>query len=302
MPQKEFVLEIAHRVHYSNREPIPIAEIASSLLALERLLLRTPRVFSMVTSVPIERAEVFVEEIYTGSLVENVVVRIFFKDQAELDAFLLKIHEKLGQHKVFKNVLLGTLILSVIGAGLYGAAKAMGSGEASNAISVNNNVIINIGAEQSGMAPAQLEKIILSAITDKKANARDAVEFVRPAKRDTEAMISLEDSALLTIPKNVIAQVPSKLVIEAKLSEEFFPDVDLHVRATNLDSQSAGWAGIIPSLINRRVKLVLAERIDPKKVAGKFKVRADVIVHSRPQGPKNEPRPYQITLVNLIEE
>jgi len=75
----------------------------------------------------------------------------------------------------------------------------------------------------------------------------------------------------------------------------------LQVRATNLDSQKSGWAGIIPALVTRRLKLVLGEGVDPKKVAGKFTVRSDVIVHSQPQGAKGEIKPYQITLVRLVD-
>lgn len=301
MTTTEFVLEIAHRVHYTNRDPVPIAEIAASLLALERILLRAPKAFSLMTNVPIEGAAVFVDDIQTGSLIEDVVVKLFFRDQAGLDAFLKKINEQMGQKKVTRNVLLGAIILSILGYGLYSAAKAMASSEAAKVINVNNNVIINIGAHESGLPPEQLEKIISAVISDKKANARDAIDFVRPAKRDPEATISMEDKAALTIPREVIAKSPSNLVLEVEPNEKFTPDVDLHVRATNLDSSSSGWAGLVPMVVDRRVKLVLADGVDPKKVAGKFTVRADVILHSKPQGAKQEMSIYQITLVRLIE-
>lgn len=302
MPKTDFVLELAHRVHYSNSEPVPIAEVASSLLALERTLLRTPRLFAAVTGVPIEGAEVFVDDILTGSLTEDVIVKIFFRDQAGLDAFLLKINEKLGKHRVTRNVLLGALVLSVVGVGIYNAAKAMGASEAARTIEVNNNTIINVGAGQAGLSPEQLEKIVMAAVSDKKANARDAIDIVRPAKRDPSAAITFEDNSLLVIPKEVVARAPSSLTLETNPSEMFVPDVDLQVRATNLDSQVSGWAGIIPGVVNRRVKLVLAEGVDPKKVARQFSVRADVLLHSRPQGPKQAMTVYQITLLQLVEQ
>jgi len=113
MQQSEFVLEIAHRVHYSNRNEIPIADVVASLLALERVLLRAPKILGLVTSVPIEKAEVFIEDIYTGSLTEDVILKLFFKNQDELDAFLTKIREELGKKKVTRNVLLGALILGI---------------------------------------------------------------------------------------------------------------------------------------------------------------------------------------------
>ncbi|WP_024302216.1 hypothetical protein [Pseudogulbenkiania sp. MAI-1] len=299
---KSYCLEVSHRIYYSNEEPIPIAEIASSLLALERTLQRLPRVLTQVTSVPIQGLEIYVQEIQSGSLLEDIVLKIFFKDQAELDAFLGKIREKLGEHKVARNVLIGALILSIIGYGLYLAANTAGSKQAANTINVNNNVIINIGAEQAQMEPEQLAKIIESAISDKKANAKDAIEIVKPAKRDPTASITLEDQTVLALPKEVIQTAPSSLEIDDTPTEREYKDVDLSIRATNLDSNHQGWAALIPRLNDRRVKLVLADGVDPKKVAGKFTVRADVIVHSKPQGKKKEILPYQITLLRLVTE
>ncbi|OQS34301.1 hypothetical protein B0T40_15780 [Chromobacterium haemolyticum] len=228
-------------------------------------------------------------------------MKIFFKDQQELDAFLGKIREKLGTNKVARNTLIGALILSIIGYGLYLGATATGSSKAATTINVHNNVIINIGAEQANMAPEQLAKIIESAVTDKKANAKDAIEFVRPAKRDASATITVEDQALLVMPKEVIQQSPSSLEIEEHPVEQEHKDVDLNIRATNLDSQSQGWAALIPGLIDKRIKLVLADGVDPKQVAGKFRIRANVLVHSKPQGKKKEMQPYQITLLALVE-
>ena len=266
------------------------------------MLQRSQKLISAVTSVPIEHCEVFVEDITSGSLTEDIIVKLFFKDQAGLDAFLLKINEQVGKNKVVKNALLGALFLSLVGAGVYAAAKLMNPGEASKTINVNNNVIINIAAKESGLAPENIEKILNSAITDKKANAQDAIEFVRPAKRDPQATISLENSTVLSIPNDTVAATPASLKLEANSTDTFVPDVDLQIRATNLDSNETGWAGLIPSLVNRRVKLVLGEGIQPKDVAGKFIVRADVIVHQKPQGARKVLKPYQITLVSLITE
>lgn len=296
-----FTLDLSHRVYYSNREPIPIAEIATSLLALEKLLQRMPKVLSLVTDVPIEGFEVFVDDIHSGSLIEDIIIKVFFKDQAGLDAFLGKIHEQLGQRKVTRNLLIAAILMAIVGYGLHSAATVMGSDEAKQAININNNVIINIAADQAGMKPEQLVDIIKASITDKKANARDAIEFVKPAKRDPEASISMEGQQVVSITSDVVKKSPSSLNIEDVPTERLVPDVDLQIRATNRDSQTSGWAGLIPNLIDRRVRLVLSEEVKPEQLAGKFTVRADVIIHSKAQGPKKEISPYMITVVRVIE-
>ncbi|MCG9093984.1 hypothetical protein [Laribacter hongkongensis] len=106
MTQDEFCLEISHRVYYSNKQPIPIHEVASSLLALESIILRLPSALTAVTSVPINKIEVYVEELQSGSLLEDIIIKLAFKDQQGLDDFLLKIREQLGQRKVTRNVLI----------------------------------------------------------------------------------------------------------------------------------------------------------------------------------------------------
>lgn len=302
MPESEFVLEIAHRVHYSNRDPIPIAEIASSLVALEKIIQRSRLTMSAITNIPVDRIDVYVQDIKSGSLTDDLIVLLTFGSKENMEAFLKKIHGTLEKHKVVKNALLGAIFMGVAGYGVYSAVKAMGSADEAHAVSVSNNVIINIAATESGIAPAQIEKIIAATISDKKANAHDAIEFVKPAKRDPSASISFDDSAALSITTDTIAKTPTSLKIDAASTDKFIPDVDLQIRATNLDSNDTGWAGLIPPLVTKRLRLVLGDGIAPKDVAGKFIVRADVIVHLKPQGEKKSLKPYQITLVRIIED
>lgn len=297
-----FTLEVSHRVFYSNEKPVPIAEIASSLLALERILHRMPRILGAVTDVQIDGLEVFVDEIHSGSLIEDMVIKLIFKDQAGLDAFLLKINETLGQNKVGRNLLISAIIAGVVGYGLYGAYKVFNPADPAPAVTVSNNVIINIGAGAANMPPEQLAKIIETAITDKKANAKDAIEFIKPAKSDASATITFDGHTDLRIPQAVIAETPSTLHLDPVPEDRVVPDVDLQIRATNLDNNASGWAAIIPGLVDRRVKLVLADDVDPKLVAHRYSVRADVIVHSRPQGAKKVMTPYQITITQVITD
>ncbi|MTD32520.1 hypothetical protein [Paludibacterium denitrificans] len=202
-----------------------------------------------MTSVPIEHMDIYVEEIQTGSLTEDIILKIFFKDQEEVDAFLTRIRETLGRKKVTRNILIGSLVPAIVGYGLYKAAVAMQSPEAAKAININNNVIINIGADQASLKPEQLTAIVESAISDKKGLAKDAVAFVKPAKSDSTASITMENQDVLSIPSDIVQKAPSTLKIEDVPTERSYPDVDLNIRATNLDSKEQGWAGLIPVLL-----------------------------------------------------
>ncbi|MNH42854.1 hypothetical protein D3C79_1046410 [compost metagenome] len=76
----------------------------------------------------------------------------------------------------------------------------------------------------------------------------------------------------------------------------------MEIRATDLDSLSRGWAAIIRGLVDRRVKLVLDEGVDPQSLAGKFKVRADVIVKFRMSAKTKKMEPVSITVQRIIED
>lgn len=64
----EFTFTTRHQVYYSTREAVPVADIVDALLGLDRLVKMTPKALSALTGVEILKAEVFVEEIESGSL------------------------------------------------------------------------------------------------------------------------------------------------------------------------------------------------------------------------------------------
>ncbi|MCY1309371.1 hypothetical protein D9M70_594610 [compost metagenome] len=105
----------------------------------------------------------------------------------------------------------------------------------------------------------------------------------------------------IVIPKETVRVAPSSIDVERDKHEEALPDVDLHIRATNLDSTTSGWAGLIPGIIDRRLPLELAEGVDPKDVASKFKVRADVTVIYEPKGKAKKLTPVRIILTGLVD-
>lgn len=272
-----YVFTSTHEIFYSNRDPVPIAEIVESLLALERIVKASPRVLEGITRVPIERVEVYVEELATGSLLERIAVKLFFKDEADLDAFLARVRDRIRKPGMERNLLIGAVIFALAG---YGAWLAANSQKVPNApaIMANNNVIINLGAGEVDLTPEAFRAIVEAAVTDKKDLAKSAVRFFKPARSDSEAGIRLDDNEALTFPSPVIAATPVQLEFDKQERVEHFKDVDLHIRATNLDSMKKGWAALMPGYIDRRVRLELDPSVKPTDVAGRFQLRADVSV------------------------
>lgn len=295
------VLEASHEIYFSTKNEIPIADVVTSLLAFERIIKQSPQVLSALTGAEIDHIEVFVEELHSGSLDAKYLLKLFFKDEEELEKFLGSIREKLKEHPVVRNTLLTAVIAGMVGYGLFAAAKIVNSPEAAATIQANNNVVINIGAGEVNMTPEQFTAVVHAAIRDKKALAKDSVRFMAPARTDKESQVVFDGHEQIVIPKETVQVAPSSVDVARDQIEDRLPDVDLHIRATNLDSKTSGWGGLIPGVVDRRIPIELAEDIDPKDVAGKFKLRADVIVVYEPKGKAKKLAPVKILVTGLVE-
>lgn len=292
----EFVFLATHEVYYSTRDPVPVADVIESLLGLERLIKMTPRALEGLTGVPVDKIEVFVDHLESGSLFERVLIKLFFKDENELDAFLDKVRAKVGDGPA-RNVLIGAVIASL----LYYGAQLVTSAQGGNTtnITANNNTIINIGAGEVQMTPEAFKAIVEAAVTDKKDLAKSSVQILKPARNDPNASITLDDSADLVVPPEVVKDVPASASLGANERVEDMPDAELLIRATNRDSVKTGWSARLPLRFEGRIKLKLADGIDPEEVAGMARVRGDIKIHYRLDPSRNQYVPDFILLLNV---
>lgn len=299
---QQYVFETTHRIYYSTENPVPVGEIARALLALEKIVSSSETVFEGVTAVEIDKIEVLVAKLESGSLIEDIVIKFFFKDQAGLDAFVAKVRGKtLENGMVGKTLVVGSVLAAVIGAGAYYAASMNKSG-GQTTITANNNVIINIGAGEVGMTPEAFKAVVEAAVKDKKGLAESTVQLFRPARADRNAAITLDGDNSMSFSPDVIAATPT--AVKGHKDEDYkrFSDVDLQIRATDLDSQKRGWAGVIPGLIDRRIPIKLADNVLPTDL-NHFQVRADVTVYykRKARGSASEMVPDYVIVQNVIK-
>lgn len=274
-----------HSVFYSNHEPVPIREIAAALIALEAIIHRTPKIFEkLIPGTQIQRVEIFVDRLESGSLREQFLIKFLFRDQANFDAFVGKLRKLSGMEKLADaNPLFALVVMAlVILGGQLVIATLIGDDQPPDPVlQANNNTIINIGAQMSEMTPEQFEAIIKSAVSgkaDKTALAKNALAFVAPARRDPSAQIVLDNSAAATITAELVRAIPESLAIDEPPQDEpkDYSGVLVKFRATDLDKTQSGWGAIIPSISDRRVKLHIDPSIDRDELAGKSEIQADI--------------------------
>lgn len=272
-----FSVNVAYGITYNTIKPVPIPDVIKSLQSLEKLLQRTPAfVEKAYKEIKIVETKVFVSKIESGSLIEDFVVQYVFKGRENCD----------DAKKVWDNIMKdNTAIRTVVAMGVgslmtLGVMQIIPTGHSTTQIEAYNNTIINMGGTVD--LKADDFKAVLDSIKDKKSLSKEAVDAIKPAKADPGATISVSGITALDVPAAVIEEAPAEYTPpQPKEREVNYNNVDLVVYASDRDKTESGWAGIIPTVVDKRTPISLDVTINPTNLHGRLKVKADVIVHER---------------------
>ena len=295
----EFVFEATHKVYYSNRDPVPVADVIDSLIGLDKLMRMTPKALEAITGIPIDDIEVFVEHIESGSLWEEMLVRFIFKDEEGLNAFIEKARQTVGDGPV-RSVLIGAIVMAL----MYQASQWMadGSGGQTTNITANNNVIINLGAGEVNMTPEAFSAVVRSAVADRRELAKATQKVLKPLRRDTEASVSFDDNDVLVVTPDVVKEIPIEVEFAPDTRVEDMINAELIVCATNRDSLNSGWVVRLPLRFGqKKLKMKLDDGIDPESIGGKAQLVADVKIHYRRSESSKRYLPDYIELVRVVD-
>jgi hypothetical protein len=283
-------IEVGYSVYFTTEDPVPISQIVESLLAYEKLLHRTSKfVERAYEGIKIERTDVLVQHIESGSLKEHYIVKFFVKDEADREKLQELVNNIMADSSALK-LLIAAGVGAYIGFGLKGAIHGA---EPTPHIEAYENTIINIGAEID--FSAEDFEAVLSGVRDKKSLAKESVEAVRPAKNDPNATIEVSGITSLTMPPKAIAEAPSEYEREPPHEfEKHFDNRVIEIYASDRDKQSAGWAGSVPGIVDKRVKFDLWDEVVPSQLHGKTRINADITVLFRHQKGSAEYLPAKV--------
>ena len=276
-------VELTHRIFYNTSKPVPLSEMIIALQGLHGVLKAMPAALSGVSGVEVEGCEFSIHSIESGSLVEDVVIKILFKDKARMDAFL----ERVGENGMVRATVVAALFGGLV---LYGMQLAT-STPAPN-ITANNNTIINIGAGEVSMTPEQFTAVVKAAVEDKKTAAEGALRFIAPAKADPGSTVQLGNGDVV-IESSAVSEAPSKIELEANERLEEHTNVELAIRAANLDSKKSGWAGRLGGRTDR-LPIELDPSVSESDLFGQSTVRVDAAVIFKEKGRSRELRASKI--------
>ena len=127
------------------------------------------------------------------------------------------------------------------------------------------------------------------------------MKLAHPAGDTRSGKVTLDGREELAIPPEVVSAIPPKY--EKAEPEEVstdYADLQIVVRAADLDKTDSGWAAIAAEITDRRIPLEIAPSVDVRKIpVGKY-VRADVTLISK-QDLRGHRKPLRLILKRLGE-
>lgn len=305
---RNFAVNVESVFRFTNDRPVPIEDVIQSLQGLDKMVTSyVPMAVKRLTGAHIVTAQALVEGFEDGSLIEKILTTLIFKDEASMEAFLQKIRQDTierfkGAPPIVKGAII-TSVVAVVALGAY-AYLAKDDGEQSGAlinIKGDNNIALVIGAEAYNTSPDEFEKAVNGALDERKKRAlsKAASDFIAPARAEIGAGLSIEDRGEY---KQVVSPgTVQKTPVSKENIDESFDVYEEHVtvqlRATDVDSNTRGWAGTIVSKVPNRTRIVFSRESDMLKVIHRstFDANVSITYASEESG-----RPILITVEHVL--
>lgn len=297
----ELTLSFDHSIYYTNHELIPAHEVAEALLALDRMVHRAPQALrALLPGTSTVKMELFVKRLQSGSLTEDVTIKLLFGSKRQMDRTLKRFREKYGINLTSKSGVIRTILFTlIILGGAYAGHRAL-MAAAKPTVEISHNTIINIGAEELHLTADELVKIIAAAVPNKSQLAHDAVSVVKPAKREGQAEIRIDgNQSELKISAEEVANFPAEVHTDKTEESEQREHVEIHLRANDLDNTERGWAAVVPTVTARRLRLELAPAINADDLFGKKEIRGTVeIIRRKDANGRLQLRAYRLEAID----
>lgn len=290
----------SYRVRFTVEDPVPVSIVIESLKAHERLLKKSSKFLeSVYDGLHITATNVYVEEIVDGSWVADFLIKFVVGEQNEAQA------RELWDNILRDNTRMRTAVAVGVGALLsIGATSAynayMPDAPSQPAIEAHNSVVINAAGDVN--IPAEKVEEFIEQNRNNKQVAKDTINALKPASVTPGSMMEVQGIPVnLTLSSEAIEALPEDMsFIPPNEQDDVYSDMSIYVSASDEDSGKRGWAGLVPDIMDARVKFVLDDTVDPRELHGKRRVQADIIVHKVYDASTNQYKIKSVTITDII--
>jgi hypothetical protein len=204
-----------------------------------------------------------------------------------------------------KNIGLGVYVLAVITQAVIRcipyAKNAVEKQNTSPNLSGISDSIIDELAKELGVSREELIDAIRRLLEKKPDLQQDVSKVIQSARKDPNAFLRFDGRPELVLKAEAIKEIPNQLVIVSPTKTEVVDGVEMVLRATDLDSDKAGWGALIPSIYPERVKLRV--RIERRgALQGVVKLRGKVVIdYFRNEDGEWIPKVYELVAVEATD-
>lgn len=288
--QVTYSYSLKEQIKIETDQAIEVSELIKHLQALEKVAKQSNKTFSVLTNSEVISVDLLIEEIEHGSLWEDIVLKLTFKDQQNLDQFLETSRNWIIDNPMTATTIgLGGIVLGGLIAFGISRLKKKTTKEGADIVINNYGTIIQNGAGVLNIGE-DVFKNALEQTEDKTKLAQNAQKFAQMAKSPTGAgsitFGNPKAENALEIPANVVSHIP--LVNEPEVSEDktsTFENITLQIRSLDRDKYT-GWVGYIEGAFTQRLPIEIPITIDLNVLAKQEAVKATVTLVYREKGDK----------------
>lgn len=298
--KETYFAEIPLRLYFATEEPIAIKDIATSLLALEKLTKRFPQMLEQLTKVKIGSYELRVERLEAGSLIEDLVMKVFFDTPEKEKAF----KDFLENHPMGKAVKwgVGGIATLLVISQLMLLYKHF-AGEDSASIQANHNTIIQITSDQFGITPDEVAELARVATEgNRKQLFQAARDVLRPVEGHEDATVmapGIGDAPIASLSSEFLSEVPYEVDLNADERDFDVTNEVLEIRALDRDKTDSGWWGVMPTAVGGARLRLYFDGVDMDAIAFRPTVRVDATITYRNDFNQATLVPKHITITHI---
>lgn len=296
---------LPHSLTYNISERPDAEEVAATIIS---------------NKIAIVEAAAILEKLVPGLVVTSCKVEVASITQnsplkeAFLAAMIVSFQPKIGEDlpKVIEGVtganvpeeyksLISIIAFAIIFFGIKAAIDIVRSGANSVLSNRKYDELVSAISQKVGIEEDEVKKTFDNVIKGKKKKSviKASLNLFKPAKRDPNS--SIIAPGIEEIDQKLVSEVPDASMLDAIEPEEHFEtleNVDVYLIAQDKQHKRQGWAGVLPSVGEARLKMAIMPPISPQDVFLKSSVKADITMVYRSQDDGSY-KPYMFYLNRL---
>ncbi|MFZ1469019.1 MAG: hypothetical protein WAT09_08565 [Paracoccaceae bacterium] len=281
-------VNVPFSVSYQTVGLTPISDVIDALKATDALMQEAVSLLpSLIHGLRVEGSSLNVRRISQESPLKEIFgVALFLAFQDDLEAEVPPLLEDILNISISDryDTIVTVVFLMVV---FYGASFAKDAAlkmVSDHKVGQKLDEMVWIVSQQTGKADAEIRAILDSKFgkhSSVKKWVSNALTFFVPSKKAENAPVMVDRDEL---SRDLVRDVPSPVPAERVADYDRYQamsGVEIEIHAMDKDKSATGWAAVVPSVSDRRLKMKVVDPLSPSDLFGQSSVVGDIVVISK---------------------